>query len=128
MLVVLWVGTVLAAEGPVPDWAGAVSIDPVRTERGATITLRVAPGFHVYGRRERWSIPLEVSAPDARVRVPRGTKTKLTTGRAWVLSGLVPVDVRVDGPPVLQGTIRYQVCTDTACAPPVEVGWITSAP
>lgn len=123
----LWMLAALALADDAIDWGSAVTLDTSRSDRGVVVTLSVAPGFHVYGRRERWSVPLAVTAdvPARRVRVPRGDRKALQTGAAWVLSGAIPLDVRLaDASGPATGTLVYQVCTHDACAPPVEVAWI----
>lgn len=124
MFITLLLAAAFAGE---PDWDHAVFVTSARSVDGAVVRLDVAPGFHVYGAKEKRALPLEVHLTgheEVVAVVPDGVKKKLPgLGKSRVLEGRIEVGVPTALPPPFVGWLKYQVCTDSACAPPVEHPW-----
>lgn len=116
-----------AAGGDTVDFSTAVSLRFTRTEKGGLLYMDVAENFHIYGSKERQAVPISLAINDdtGRAKLPPGRKTNAASGTSWVLenSFTVPIFVRGD-PPEVTGTLTYQACFESLCAPPSTVDWM----
>jgi hypothetical protein len=112
---------------PAPiDWDGALVLSVVPADRGVTLVLTVAPGFHVYGAKEKTARPLAVriDGETGKTRIPPGDRKDLGpgVGVAWVLEGEIRLTVPVKGD-APSGELDVQLCTEGACSAPVTRTW-----
>ncbi len=116
-----------AKKGPI-DWDSAASLQTARTDAGATLTLSVVDGYHVYGAKESISRPLAVRVtdhPELAVPIPDGEKKVLSEalGEAWILAGEIALPVALDAEGPIAGELDLQICTDTVCSMPRTWSW-----
>ncbi|MCO4744352.1 MAG: hypothetical protein KC912_06150 [Proteobacteria bacterium] len=113
----------LASAEPV-DFTTAVDLQFADNSDGPTLTMTVAPGFHIYGAREKQATPLRLNFDHrGRARIPKGSRHEGAVGTQWILEDVVtiPLALRSSGPAT--GTLTYQACYETLCAPPTTVDW-----
>lgn len=107
-----------------PKWDGAFQLQTSTVDEGVQLSIEVREGFHVYGKKEEIARPLEVRVdgqPDVDVEIPDGERHEFPLGVVWVVEGTV--DLLVPVTPPASGELDLQLCTDTACSPPVTMPW-----
>ena len=126
----------------------AAFLQPAKPKVGDTVTLSVTltipPGHHTYPQTAKTAIPTKIRVKTAPGLEPLGKgfsptkkpKQKLdpeSKETYAIFEGVVTwtrkfkVQELKGSDPVVDGTIRYQICTDTSCKPPVTVAFKTSA-
>jgi uncharacterized protein YyaL (SSP411 family) len=91
------------------------------------IRLTIAPGYHLAAARTLTSIPhegaqpTEITFPDAIVTYPDPQRVQLPLAPEPIdiYQGQIVLSIRFNIPPsgTIQGSLRYQPCTDDACLP-----------
>ena len=107
-----------------PNWDGAFQLHSSKVDEGVRLRIEVREGFHVYGKKEEIARPLEVRVddqPEVVVAIPDGERHEFPLGVVWVVEGTV--DLLVPVTPPASGELDLQLCTDTACSPPVTMPW-----
>lgn len=123
-----------AAEQPKsapPNWAEAIQLSPRFDPNSGelSVQLKLKPGFHSYTTGETVGRPLKLSlkpgpaALDGPVAYPKGKRKALPTGDSVIVEGEAAVRAKLKPSGAAregeqQASLRYQVCTDTACDRP----------
>jgi len=144
LLVSLVGGLALAASQKIelPDWDNAVRFELLASQDkarpGDTLQLalvtQILPGYHIYGPKEKKPNRTELQAlPSSELRFgepvfPQGVARDLADlGRFDLYQGEVTFripfrvsrEAPVEHPFPVQVKVNYQICTDSACSPPV---------
>lgn len=94
------------------------------------VKLHVAPGFHVYTTGETIGKPLKLQLNESsafqisgEVQYPAGITKDLPVGRSVIVEGEAEITAALAANAAaktqqIQGDLRYQVCTDSACDRP----------
>ncbi len=112
-----------------PDFSKALTLQPTydKATGKLVVTLKLTPGFHAYGPGEEIGKPVElvVAAQNGwqvqgKAEVPAGRLKDLgDLGKSMILEGDVPLTAVVQGGTgTIQGEVKAQVCTDSACDRP----------
>lgn len=118
---------------PGPDWSKAITLATRwdATRSAVVCDVVIAPGFHAYSTGETVGKPLAIELdPGGDLveagppQLPAGVAKDLPLGRSVIVTGSVELiaparprsDAHAGG--TARGTIRYQVCTETACDRP----------
>lgn len=117
-----------APEGP--DWSKAFShqVKWDAAQKAIVVDVAIAPGFHAYTVGETTGKPmlLQVQADGpwtlGEVKYPEGLTKDLPVGRSVIVEGKAtivgPLAPKAEPAAKIDGSFRYQVCTDQACDRP----------
>lgn len=124
-----------APVGDAPSFDGAfkheIAFDKARSV--VRVELLVAPGFHAYTTGETVGRPLELTLAEdsdyvasGPVEYPKGSSKDLPLGKSVIVEGsaqiVAPVRLREHAATGrAKGTLKYQICTESACDRPRTV-------
>jgi hypothetical protein len=115
-----------------PDFKNAMKLaaDHSAADGKLTVTLHLAEGYHAYAPGEKVGKPVQMSIQNSdgwtvegAPVIPAGVEKDLgELGKSQVLEGKVSLTAVVKGGQgPIKGTVKVQICTDTACDRPKSV-------
>ena len=123
-----------SAAAEAPSWATAFAhqIHYDRSSESLVASIRIAPGFHAYTTGEEIGKPLTLSfnkasacSPNGEIEYPPGRTKQLPIGKSVIVEDeaqiVAPLLCKGDGELFAKGSLRYQICTDSACDRPRKV-------
>lgn len=112
-----------------PDFTRALTLAPAYDQATGklTVVMKLAPGYHAYGPGEEIGKPVELLVAadngwqvEGAPTIPAGKAKDLgDLGKSVILEGDVPLTAVVkSGSGAITGSVKAQVCTDSACDRP----------